>query len=244
MKTKTALISLLNNQVLRRSGAYLQRAHRNPLVVRTNLMRHLGIDVLLDIGAHEGGYVREARASGFRGQVFSFEPNPAVLPRIKELAGADGRWEVFDCALSDHQGTTEFNVSQNEVSSSILEMTELHREAAPRSRYVDTIEVRLDVLDRIVPDLGLLPKDKVWVKVDVQGAEDQVLAGARELLASDQCRALDLEISFRGVYEGQADYLALLENMRSYGFEVWDLMPGIPGPDGELLQADVLLAKS
>jgi len=243
MSYKTVAISLFNNQFLRKSGLYMQRSARNPRVARARLLKHLNITTILDVGAHEGGYIREARSMGFYGQAFSFEPNPTVLPRIKDLARSDGKWEVIECALSDTDGTSQFNVSENEVSSSILDMTALHVEAAPRSRYVRSIEVPTARLDGAVADIGLLPSDRLLLKIDVQGAEHRVLAGGENMLADPRCRALDLEISFKEVYDGQADYLDLMHKMRSFGFEIWELMPGIAGPSGELLQADVLLSK-
>lgn len=238
-----SLATNLNNRLLSRAGIHVQRGRRSPLIVRSNALRRLDVSAVLDVGAHEGGFGKEIRAGGFLGQIFSFEPNPAVLPRLKGLAGADGRWTITEIALSDSVGRVPFHVSGNEVSSSILVMTDLHLESAPKSAVVSTIEVATSPLDDLVEGLGLLPTDRVLFKIDVQGAERQVLDGAVGFLADPRCIALDLEMSFGGVYEDQADYLDLLVWLRELGFEVWDILPGICGPQDELLQADVILTK-
>jgi len=96
-------------------------------------------------------------------------------------------------------GIVEMHVSGTSVSSSILEMLPLHLEAGPQSSYVGTETVQVHPLDHLCP---LNSTDRVLLKVDVQGYESQVLAGALRVL--EGCRAVMSEMSLVPLYDGQA----------------------------------------
>ena len=66
------IAALAGYEVHRRDLAHAAR--------RNAAMAVRGIDVVFDIGANEGQYVRELREFGYGGRIVSFEPLPQAFP--------------------------------------------------------------------------------------------------------------------------------------------------------------------
>jgi hypothetical protein len=77
----------------------------------------------------------------------------------------------------------------------------------------------------------------LFLKIDVQGFEPQVLEGAARLL--DRTQGVQLELSLAPLYEGQTLFLPLVDWLAKKGFELWALIPGfIDNKTGRMLQVD------
>ena len=191
---------------------------------------------MLDVGAFAGQYVRELRTHGYRGRVVSFEPLAEARGQLCASAAEDPDWSVLDVALGDVDGISSLNVAGNSYSSSLLEMRSEHRQAAPGSAYVGRQEVRVVALDSVFASYRR-PGDRVYLKVDAQGYEDRVLAGAASSLAAIQ--GVQLEMSLVTLYEGQMLYREMIQLMDAHGFSLMSLEPGFFDPaSGRLLQMD------
>jgi hypothetical protein len=139
-------------------------------------------------------------------------------------------------ALGSHDGTASLNVAANLVSSSILPMLQAHSNAAPDSRYVGVEDAPMRSLDSLAPAL-FRPQDSIWLKVDVQGFEQQVLDGAEKLLGSVQ--AIEVELSLQPLYKGQTLYLPMIEFLQRRGYTLASVAPGFHDVcTGRLLQFD------
>jgi len=132
----------------------------------------------------------------------------------------------------------EINVAGNSASSSILDMMDSHKLAAPHSQYIDTEKVPLRRLDSLTEDY----RDKysnIFIKIDTQGYEHFVLEGAVKTLES--VMGIQLELSLVPLYEGQLLYDDLVEKMELLGFNIWDISIGLIDPkSGRLLQVDIV----
>lgn len=125
--------------------------------------------VVYDVGANVGFYtLLAATLAGPEGRVYAFEPLPRNLALLKRHVEMNqmNNVEILDGAVSDKPGTARFSTGD------IPEMTHLS----------DTgeIEVRTYQLDELVSS-ARVPPPRV-IKVDVEGAEANVLAGARDIL--------------------------------------------------------------
>ena len=206
------------------------------------VLRHLGIDLVLDVGANTGQYGQGLREAGYRGCIVSFEPLSAAHAELQRNAGGDPQWTVHPrCAIGDHDGEIEIHIAGNSVSSSVLPMLERHADAAPESRYVGSETVPLVRLDSLAG--AYLPDARgVFLKIDTQGFEAAVLAGASEVLA--RCRAVQLELSLVPLYEGQQLWQHFLGEFRAKGFELWALLPGfVDVESGRTLQTDAIFVR-
>lgn len=205
------------------------------------LLRGQDINLVLDIGANEGQFAEDLRASGYTGRIFSFEPQASAHERLCKRAEGDAQWTVFDrTAVGAENGKVDINISGNSVSSSILAMLPSHSETHPQSKYVGTESVPVRRLDDLYE---LTPTDRVLLKMDVQGYERQVLEGALRILRG--CRAVLSELSLVPLYEGQSLAKELWDMLTAMGFEVWSVEPGIYDPEsGRLLQLDGVFVRA
>ena len=206
---------------------------------RLAAIRRSGISVVLDVGAAGGEFGRRLRASGYHGEILSFEPLRASFDALQRSAEGDPRWRVFHTAVGDREETAEINVSGTSVSSSLLPMESLHVRTIPESAYVgrERVEVqRLDTLLSKLPDVGPGP---YYLKADVQGYESRVLDGAGETLK--KVSAIELEVSMRTLYEGSPLYVEMLARLQALGFTLvsWEDVVIDPGT-GFVLQADCI----
>ena len=193
------------------------------------------IQCVLDIGANIGQFATELRTTGYKGRIVSFEPQSDAYARLTATAANDAEWTVAPRgAVGSAAGEIEMNISDNSVSSSALPILDQHTDSAPSSRYVRTEKAPVtrlddcDLFDRKVP---------TFLKIDTQGFEQHVLDGAPDTLKT--VRGVQMEMSLAPLYDGQADFLALMSQMKALGFDVWSINPGFAdAKTGRLLQAD------
>ncbi|OBB63393.1 FkbM family methyltransferase [Mycobacterium sp. 852014-50255_SCH5639931] len=197
-----------------------------------------GISVVFDVGANSGQYATDLRMAAYTGRIISFEPLSGPFSLLERNALKDPLWHCRRCALGDVDGTISINVAGNAgASSSILPMLKSHQDAFPPANYVGTEEVPIHRLDSVATEL-LQPADKVFLKIDVQGFEKQVIAGGKQTVG-DRCLGMQLELSFLPLYEGGMLIREALDLVYSFGFTLTGLLPGFTDPrDGRMLQAD------
>jgi FkbM family methyltransferase len=207
-----------------------------------NLIGRLHPVAILDVGANVGQYGRMLRWIGYRDLIISFEPLSSAYERLKAEASADRNWIVAPrAALGSVKGSTEINVSGNSVSSSVLQMQAAHLSAAPESRYVATETVALERLDHVLP-MVFPGKGPIFLKMDTQGYEEQVLKGAAGILSS--VVAIQMEISLIPLYQEAPTLVHILSAMEELGYHLFQIVPGFRNvATGQLLQADGIFVR-
>jgi FkbM family methyltransferase len=120
----------------------------------------------LDVGAHEGVLLREMVRLAPSGRHVAWEPLPAFAGRLRERFPSV---EVREAALSDAAGERAFaHVLGDPGWSGFV------ARPTPGGGPVETITVRCERLDDALPE-GVQPE---FMKIDVEGAEEQVFRGA------------------------------------------------------------------
>ncbi len=202
-----------------------------------NLMERLRPAAVLDVGANRGEYGRMLRGIGYRGLIISFEPLSSAHEKLTLAVGADRSWIVAPrAALGSSKGSIQINVAGNSVSSSVLPMKDTHLSAAPQSRYVATETVPLERLDQLLPEISS-GEGPVFLKIDTQGYEEEVLKGASGILP--RVVAVQMEISLVPLYQGAPTLVHVVVAMGELGFHLFQIVPGFrDGVTGQLLQVD------
>lgn len=230
-KTTDALQSLG-----RRLGLHLTRVENTLPFKRQRFITDLRIDTVLDVGANVGGYVAELRRNGYRGRIVSFEPIAHVYAQLEATCRADPQWAGVNAALGDVDGSAEIHLSHNDASSSLLAVTARSVDAAGVTATRGTEKIRVARLDGLARQV-FAGTSRVYAKIDVQGFEKQVLAGAQGVL--NQIHALELELSLVELYAGQALIAEMIELAAAQGFTPAWLERGFKDPrTGHLLQLD------
>ncbi|WAC20449.1 FkbM family methyltransferase [Luteolibacter sp. SL250] len=185
-------------------------------------MESFGNDLVLDVGANAGQFGQELREAGYRGDIHSFEPLDDAFAILAQTAARDARWNVKNCALGAERGESVIHVSNNSFSSSLLGMLPTHEEAAPESKYVRDQKISVETLDHLFPDI-VSRKRSIWLKIDTQGFENQVIAGAKRSLA--QIDTVQMEVSLTPLYDGALSIEQMISMMSSHGYCIVDVEP-------------------
>lgn len=236
----TVNMELLVKRAFRSLGLELQRLRsaNTEEAILLGLLDTLAPEMILDVGANAGQYAHGVRALGYRGRILSFEALPSVHAVLEGSARSDGSWDVAPCAaLGAEEAMMPMNVAGNLASSSLLEMSLLHAEAAPESAYIASELVPVRRLDdarftSIMPQQGPL-----FLKIDTQGYEKQVLEGAKGILS--RVTGLQLELSLVELYKGAPRIAEMIAYVETLGFELFNMAPGFKDKKaGQLLQVD------
>lgn len=200
------------------------------------------IDLVLDVGANTGQFGIQLFKTGYKGKLISFEPLTSAHVKLSEIAKGYENWSVAPrAAVGSHPSESIINISANSVSSSLLQIREEHTKTTPSSRYVGTEATNVICLDDYFGDLSA---PRVFLKIDTQGFEYEVLKGASYLL-EHAVKGVQAEFSLSPLYDGQADYLEMLIWLRERGFYPWALSSELTDPQtSRLLQANIILFRN
>lgn len=206
------------------------------------LMQVMGIGCVLDIGANAGQFGEALIHHGFGGRLISFEPLSESFKALRETSRRHPDWHCRPLAIGAENGEATIYISENRVSSSILQAKpwsiEEHAAIAVSSREDVTVR-RLDAIWDELPFPE--PRPPIMVKIDVQGFEPQVIAGLGTCI--DRVDLLLLEASLIPVYDGESPIEIIIADMRRRGLHpVW-IGPGWGSETtGQIFQCDIAFA--
>lgn len=191
---------------------------------------------IVDVGAARGDFTRAALAAFPGIPVLMVEPLAEFADPLQALASQTPATRLFRCAAGARDGEVRFNVHADLVGSSLL--GEAEGEAADGVPRV----VPLRRLDGLAAEAGL-PAGPLLLKVDVQGAELDVLAGAGALLERD-C-AVILEVSLLPFFKGGPLAADVVAAMAARGYALYDIFGLCQRPlDGAMAQCDMVFVRA
>ena len=139
-------------------------------------------DVAIDVGAHIGFFTIELAATvGARGHVYAFEPLPSNLELLEQSIREnyfESRVTLERAAVSDKNGTATLRYAAQSLNTGGAFLSEASVEGLGALSSSAVRTVRLDDYKTRGPVR--------LIKMDVEGAEPAVVAGARELIARDR----------------------------------------------------------
>lgn len=213
----------------------------DPEIRRVRLMRNLGVDLVLDVGANVGQYATIVRLSGYTGRIISFEPQTEAFADLAVRASRDPLWEVQRLALGRSDGYAEINVASASETSSFLPPSSSVVDN-PAFAVVRTERVPIARLDSLTHEL-LGPSQRPYLKMDVQGFELEILAGASQTLP--RIAGAEAEMMLHPLYEGQPFYRQILDAFEDAGLKLTAIEPGYANPTtGEMSYFNALFARA
>ncbi len=172
-------------------------------------------EVVWDIGAHRGFTVLvESRVVGPHGRVFAFEPNP----ESRRLLERHLRWNhvsnatVFPWAMGKSDGTTPFGWERRNPDAATLPALEKRSSSLACHLGGEGHVVEVRHVDGLIAR-GVAPAPTM-LKIDVEGADLDVLEGASGLLAREPRLAIVLATHNAALHD------ACCARLRRDGFEI------------------------
>lgn len=193
--------------------------------------------VVLDVGANIGELsLLFSSLVESSGKVYSFEASSTVFRRLKALCEASGRQNIYPnhLAISDSEGVLNLNVYEEQYSAwNTLADRPLEKygiDIKPvGSEAVTAITLDEFCLQHKIDNIDLL-------KIDVEGAEYQVLVGAKKLLQEKRVKCCIFE--FGGTTFDMGNHPKQIEDyLHDCGYRVKNLIsgePNFPGRDNVL----------
>ncbi|MBO0711217.1 MAG: FkbM family methyltransferase [Acetobacteraceae bacterium] len=213
-----------------------------PLVTKLRqIFEHFGIDTVLDIGANRGQFSDLLRHQvGFRGFIHSFEPDPALAGALSERARSDASWTVYPIALGAAAEEKVFNRMNNSEFNSFHAPLRTQPDRFIESNHiVASFPLDIATLDAMADRFG--DPAKLYVKIDTQGFDLEVLKGGASLLR--QVPAAQTELSFQPVYDGSPSFTESLSAFREVGLVVSDFFLISSDPGLAAVEFDCLLVR-
>ena len=232
------ILSNTLHKTLRRMGfdycRYLPALHAQAR--RRKQLQTFGIDLVLDVGANRGQTGLELRSLGYTGEIVSFEPLTDVFNVLSQVAQQDGAWRAFNVALGSADMPSTINISANSVASSLLDTLPAKLIVAPDARYIDRQQIEVRTLDSLFDSLALQAHN-IYLKIDTQGFELEVLAGAARSLP--RIGTLQLEMALTPLYRDGPLFHQVIEYLAARDYELVSLEPVfVDGMTGRVLQMD------
>lgn len=168
--------------------------------------------VVVDVGANIGYFsLLASTLVGPDGRVHAFEPDPVNYGLLKKSVRLNraSNIEVVQAALSNNDNPISlFLNSDNKGDHRIWEATGESR---------TKITVKAMTLDRYLNETGTVP---TFIKIDVQGAEGQVLEGMKETLARSAPAYLILEFWPEALRRCETDPQRVIQQISDAGFTI------------------------
>lgn len=199
----------------------------------------LPVRTVVDAGANKGQFALLALELFPEATVHAFEPLSAPFARMTAWGAAETRLIRHRLALTTDGGTALMQVSARADSSSLRAITGRQTAVFPGTHQVGTEAVETARLDAVLgPDRLTAP---ALLKIDVQGGELEVLAGAGPLLAAFDW--IYAECSFEELYAGQALVPDVTAFLADAGFDPLLYWNPVRDRGGRPVQADILFGR-
>ena len=172
-------------------------------------------DVVWDVGANDGFYARIfGEKTGAAGRVFAFEPTPESHTKLTSQTESYPWVQNELMALGDFDGTSALVVTESHRRNHLQQISV--ETTGGNGVPVKSVPVKVSRGDSYWTTSGITPD---LIKIDVEGFEEEVLAGMNGLLAAQDLRAVFVEVHFRVLEErGRADAPIRIEKLlRSKG---------------------------
>jgi FkbM family methyltransferase len=190
---------------------------------------------VIDVGAAYGSFTCLCQTVFPDARYLLVEPLEEYRPLLDQVKQTSASVDYTMAAASAHEGVIQINVHPDLVGSSLYREVETGTGVNGMMRTVRSVTV-----DRLVRDAGF--DGPYLLKVDVQGAELDVLQGAEHTLSSSEL--VVLEVSFFKFFEDGPECADVLAYMKKKGFVPYDIVGRQYRPlDGALSQVDIAFVK-
>jgi FkbM family methyltransferase len=198
------------------------------------------IDLVLDVGAFDGLFCKTLRERvGYKGRVVSFEPCAATFAKLSRNLADDPMWTGYPYGLGREDRTAVLNTFKKGEFNSVHP---LHTHDAHifdvGAANCETIQLRS--LDNVWNSV-VKGATRVFLKIDTQGHDTEVMLGAKRHLSS--IIGILSELPVIEIYEGIPSMGETLKFFKESSYRPIGFYPVNFGYDGEVAEFDVLFVR-
>lgn len=168
--------------------------------------------VIFDVGAHKGGYTEYVLSEVPEADCFLFEPND----RLYNLLLA-GKYKAFNNLVGNSWGPDIFY----ECKDAADELSSMYKRPVFGELEMESRMAFCITIDKFCSDMSIERID--LLKIDVEGAELDVLKGAEQMLSEKQISFLQVE--YGGTYpDAGITGLQFIQYLNELGYKVYELV--------------------
>ena len=197
-------------------------------------------DFVIDIGANNGQWINGVRRQGYNGPALCIEPLKKNY--IKLNSNNFHNTTTLNCAVGNRNGFIYINHASNDgLSSSILELDNYHKDAAPNIKFISKEKIKMYKLSK------LLEKNKykkLYVKIDTQGYEFEILKSIDQNNFNN-IYAFEIETNLVSTYKNLTLIEDVIKLLRKKGYKPLRIENGFGMPNyGQQLQVDIIFVRN
>lgn len=196
---------------------------------------------IFDVGAYNGSISLKYNKLFPNSTIYSFEPFPESFESLKQTALQYKNIKPYNKGIGEYVGISKFHSNNYAPTNSILAT---HEEGDSNwgdkdlLGTKDVLDIPLTTLDQVAKEENIKKID--ILKLDVQGAEHKVMAGAQKLIEQKKIRLIYTEIITIPTYQNQKELDEYLKMFREYGFELFTIYNSGHTKDGRLQFIDAI----
>jgi FkbM family methyltransferase len=220
-----------------------QRGFREKDAFADQLKLKANARVIFDVGANQGQTSKKYRALFPKARIHAFEPFPKAFKVLEHRYREDPDIICAQVALGAAPGTRQFFTYEASVTNSLMpfadEVADLVPMATDLNKVIDVEGVTLDdyCVANDIDHIDIL-------KMDTQGAELEILHGAKRMLSENRISLIYSEHIFVPLYDGQAEFYEVVSALAHVGFSVFDFYSFVYASSGQLKWGDAIYLKS
>src|SRR5829696_2767954 len=176
-------------------------------------------DIVIDVGAHIGPYTLKAsKRVGLNGKIIAIEADPENFDILNRNIQLNKLTNVIalNYAAYSKEDKIRLYLLKGKESSYTKYNTVMTDRAGNEKRFV---EVQANTLDYLLQSNGIKHEQVNWIKIDVEGAEFDVLKGAKDILSKSNNISLLIEIHNLTLHNTTL-YEPIKEFLNSYNFKI------------------------
>jgi FkbM family methyltransferase len=204
-----------------------------------NFFNEEDINIVFDVGAHEGTLAKIINEEFASTVIYAFEPFPSSYEKLASLAAKNnGNIKAFPYALSSFSGSSEFFVNNYSETNSLLPSIKTDSEIDKLTSGIDKISVQTITLNEFCVNHNI---DRIDIlKLDTQGSELEVLRGGENLLKMQSIGAIYCEVEFVEIYHKQPLFDEIFQYLKKYNYSLYNFYNLNSLKTGQLAWADTL----
>jgi len=174
-------------------------------------------DIVIDVGAHIGKYtIIASKMVGSKGKVFAIEAHPDNYEILKKNIALNNLRNVIALNYAVHSEKTVVKLYEPDQDEGATIYNTIMADR-PSSNNQNFIEVKADTLDSLLSQNMI--KEVNWIKIDVEGAEYEVLVGASGILSNSKDIACLIEVHIL-LQKNKNFYGEIVHYLGSKGYDV------------------------